>query len=144
MHHEDRAGVNALLRGIDEVSRADDLPVLTILCTNRLSAIDPAVQRRDASIQTFVRPDREQRKALLGVLLKGVKLADTELDSLAASTGKTQDRPYGFTYSDLRKRLVPDAVLAAYRSGVPLTYEILAKVLETVKPNRPFNETGEK
>lgn len=143
MHHEDRAGVNALLRGIDSL-RADDLPVLTILCTNRLSAIDPAVQRRAASVQTFVRPTREQRKALLSVLLRGIKLANSELDAIADATGETQDRPYGFTYSDLRKRLVPDAVLVAYRSGVPLSYEILAKVLATVKPTRPFNETGEK
>src|SRR5260370_19112910 len=47
MHHEDRAGVNALLRGIDGL-RTDQLPVLTILCTNRLAAIHPAVQRRAA------------------------------------------------------------------------------------------------
>jgi AAA+ superfamily predicted ATPase len=143
MHHEDRAGVNALLRGIDSL-RVDDLPVLTVLCTNRLTAIDPAVQRRAASIRTFVRPNREQRKALLAVLLQGAKLPDTQLDDLAEATGETKDRPYGFTYSDLRKRLVPDAVLVAYRTGAPLSYEILAKVLETVQPTRPFNEIGEK
>jgi AAA+ superfamily predicted ATPase len=143
MHHEDRAGVNALLRGIDSL-RADDLPVLTILCTNRLSAIDPAVQRRAASVRTFVRPNREQRKALLGVLLQGVKLADKQLNDLAEATGETQDRPYGYTYSDLRKRLVPDAVLVAYRNRAPLSYDILTKTLETIKPTRPFNEIGEK
>lgn len=143
MHHEDRAGVNALLRGIDGLS-ADDLPVLTILCTNRLSAIDPAVQRRAASVQTFVRPSQEQRKALLNVLLRGVKLTDSELDSIAKATGETPSRPYGFTYSDLRKRLVPDAVLIAYRSETPISYEILTKALEAVQPTRPFSEAGEK
>ena len=141
MHHEDRAGVNALLRGIDSL-RVDDLPVLTILCTNRLSAIDPAVQRRAASIHTFVRPDREQRKALLKVLLEGVKLAEEEIDRLADGTGESHDRPYGFTYSDLRRRLVPDAVLVAYRTGQPLSYEVLARVLEQVKPTRPFSEVA--
>ena len=38
MHHEDRAGVNALIRGIDGLRR-NGLPVLTIMCTNRLSAL---------------------------------------------------------------------------------------------------------
>jgi AAA+ superfamily predicted ATPase len=142
MHHEDRAGVNALLRGIDSL-RDDDLPVLTILCTNRLAAIDPAVQRRAASVHTFVRPEHQQRKALLEVLLKGTKITDQELDKLAETTGKTKDRPYGFTYSDLRKRLVPDAVLTAYQRGVPFDYAILTKALEHVKPTRPFNENQE-
>lgn len=41
MHHEDRAGVNALIRGIDAIQR-DRLPVLVIMCTNREGALDPA------------------------------------------------------------------------------------------------------
>ena len=45
MHHEDRAGVNALIRGIDTVA-AQHRPVLVLMCTNRLSALDPAVRRR--------------------------------------------------------------------------------------------------
>ena len=45
MHHEDRAGVNALIRGIDAVA-AERRPVLVLMCTNRLSALDPAVRRR--------------------------------------------------------------------------------------------------
>lgn len=139
MHHEDRAGVNALLRGIDSL-RADDLPVLIILCTNRVSAIDPAVQRRAANIYSFTRPDLDQRKALLKVLLEGVKLNDDELGKLAEATGEQANRKYGFTYSDLRKRLVPDAVLVAYRTGKPLDYEILAETLKQVEPTRPFSE----
>jgi hypothetical protein len=40
MHHEDRAGVNALIRGIDQL-RSDRLPVLTVLCTNRPMHLTP-------------------------------------------------------------------------------------------------------
>ena len=43
MHHEDRAGVNALIRGIDTVA-TERRPVLVLLCTNRLSALDPAIR----------------------------------------------------------------------------------------------------
>jgi AAA+ superfamily predicted ATPase len=76
MHHEDRAGVNALLRGIDGI-RSDRLPVLTILCTNRLDAIDPAVQRRAAAVEMFGRPGQAQRAALLTHLLAGTLVAPT-------------------------------------------------------------------
>jgi AAA+ superfamily predicted ATPase len=52
MHHEDRAGVNALIRGIDQLLRKR-LPVLVVLCTNRDEAIDPAVLRRAAAHHHF-------------------------------------------------------------------------------------------
>ena len=39
MHHEDRAGVNAFIRGVDRLAEKR-LPAAVILCTNRLSAID--------------------------------------------------------------------------------------------------------
>lgn len=61
MHHEDRAGVNALIRGIDGL-RDDRLPVLTILCTNRPEALDPAIIRRAAALLPFARPNDDQRR----------------------------------------------------------------------------------
>src|SRR6185437_12198531 len=53
MHHEDRAGVNAFIRGIDRLSN-QGLPVAVIMATNRLAAIDPAVRRRAAEIFELV------------------------------------------------------------------------------------------
>ena len=55
MHHEDRAGVNAFIRGVDRLSNGQ-LPAAVIMCTNRLGALDPAVKRRAADILTFARP----------------------------------------------------------------------------------------
>ena len=55
MHHEDRAGVNAFIRGIDRIANAR-LPAAVLMCTNRLSALDPAVRRRAADVLSFVRP----------------------------------------------------------------------------------------
>ena len=40
MHHEDRAGVNAFIRGIDRIANAR-VPAAVIMCTNRLDALDP-------------------------------------------------------------------------------------------------------
>jgi AAA+ superfamily predicted ATPase len=64
MHHEDRAGVNAFIRGIDRIANAM-LPAAVIMCTNRLGALDPAVKRRAADILSFGRPDEAQRRVLL-------------------------------------------------------------------------------
>jgi AAA+ superfamily predicted ATPase len=136
MHHEDRAGVNALLRGIDGM-RASRLPVLTILCTNRLDAIDPAVQRRAAVIQVFERPAVEQRAALLARLLAGTKLQHDDIDDLARATGEA-GHGYGYTYSDLRQRLVPEITLTAYRRGSAIDMTIALEVIARTSPTRPF------
>jgi AAA+ superfamily predicted ATPase len=137
MHHEDRAGVNALLRGIDGM-RTDGLPVLTILCTNRLEALDPAVQRRAAAIEIFDRPTHAQRAALLTRLLGGTKLSPGDIDALASATGRAADKPFGYTYSDLRQRLVPEIILAAYRQGIAVDSVIAHEVLAQTPPTRPF------
>lgn len=137
MHHEDRAGVNALLRGIDGM-RTDRLPVLTILCTNRLDALDPAVRRRAAAVEVFERPTHVQRVALLTRLLVGTKLCPADIEDLATATGQATSRPYGFTYSDLRQRLVPEIVLAAYRQDVAIDSVIVWEVLARTMPTRPF------
>ena len=137
MHHEDRAGVNALLRGIDGM-RANQLPVLTILCTNRLEAIDPAVQRRAAAIQVFERPTLEQRAALLARLLAGTKLQPGDIEDLARATGDAPRRSYGYTYSDLRQRLVPEITLTAYRRGIAIDMTVALEVVARTSPTRPF------
>jgi AAA+ superfamily predicted ATPase len=141
MHHEDRAGVNALLRGIDGM-RTDRLPVLTILCTNRLDAIDPAVRRRAAAIEMFERPAHAQRAALLTRLLAGTKLQPSDIDELAEATGGTDNRNYGYTYSDLRQRLVPEIALTAYRRGAAVDMVIAREVTARTPPTRPFELMG--
>ena len=69
MHHEDRAGVNAFIWGVDRLA-SSRLPAAIIMCTNRLSALDPAVRRRAADILPFARPDENQRRAVLSPPLK--------------------------------------------------------------------------
>jgi AAA+ superfamily predicted ATPase len=66
MHHEDRAGVNAFIRGIDQLAAAE-VPAAVLMCTNRLKALDPAIQRRAAEVLVFSRPDENRRAMLLQV-----------------------------------------------------------------------------
>ena len=137
MHHEDRAGVNALIRGIDGLRR-DRLPVLTVMCTNRLESLDPAVTRRAAAIFTFERPNDEQRRELLDRLLDGFSIASKDVGKLVELTGPRAGRDYGATYSDIRQRLVPSAVLHAFAAGSAMTGASLVATAEAFEPTRPF------
>lgn len=112
MHHEDRAGVNAFIRGIDRLANLR-LPAAVIMCTNRLNALDPAVRRRAADIMAFTRPNDEQRHHILSLRLKPLGLTPNQVQALVEATGPTQDAP-GFTFSDLTQRLLPAIALDAY------------------------------
>jgi SpoVK/Ycf46/Vps4 family AAA+-type ATPase len=138
MHHEDRAGVNALIRGINSLSE-NNLPVLVVLATNRLNAIDPAVRRRAAATFSFNRPSDDQRRVSISNLLGGVRASDTQILEIVEATGPTHGRSYGYTYSDLYQRLVPAGVLAAFPDQA-LTPELLLEVASTIEPTPPFSE----
>lgn len=138
MHHEDRAGVNALIRGIDELA-SSKLPVLTVMCTNRLSALDPAVRRRAAAVFEFTRPGLELRVKLLEQSFAGTSMSSKEIAKLADELGPTKPRDYGFTFSDITQRFVPSVVLAAY-PNTPITFDIAAAVLKKTLPTPPFLE----
>lgn len=140
MHHEDRAGVNALIRGVDDIA-SERLPIAIIMCTNRLNAIDPAVRRRAAAIFEFRRPNCAQRLHVLRDALYGSGIAEHELQNLADATGKMLERQYGFTYSDLTQRLVPAIVLDAFPER-PINADRAIEIARSIKPTPPFSENG--
>lgn len=139
MHHEDRAGVNALIRGIDDLTNERKLGVIVVLCTNRPGAIDPAVRRRAAASFTFGRPDDRQRQAMLTELFSDAGFTSSDITKLVDATGPTADRPYGYAYSDIINRLVPAAILAAYPDR-RLTAAVLLDQIPLHPPTMPFGE----
>lgn len=136
MHHEDRAGVNALIRGLDDFATGN-LPVIVVMCTNRLDAIDPAVRRRAAETFEFSRPSEDQRAEVLRMSLQDTTLTDEEIRSLAAATGSAESRPFGFTYSDLTQRLLPALLLDAFPNS-PIDYERALSIAKRMEPTPPF------
>lgn len=138
MHHEDRAGVNALIQGIDRI-RMNTKTVLIIFCTNRLSAIDPAVRRRAADIFEFKRPTEEQRKDLFKQYLPELDLKAEEIEKLVSLTGESNNRKYAFSYSDIVNKLIPNAVFSSYPNEA-LTFDALKKAAQGTIPTAPFME----
>ena len=137
MHHEDRAGVNAFIRGVDQLA-AKRVPAAVILCTNRLSAIDPAVQRRAAEIFSFTRPNAEQRRAVLQGPLNEAGLNAGDVERIVAATGEDRSNP-GFTYSDLTQRLIPTLVLDAYPDRA-ITSSRALELARQIRPTPPFRD----
>ena len=138
MHHEDKAGVNAFIRGIDRLANGS-LPAAVIMCTNRLSALDPAVKRRAAEILVFGRPELEQRNLVLTSALTPFGLTAVEIEALVDATGETNERNHGFAFSDLTQRLIPSIILDAYPSS-KVTASRALKIARQTIPTPPFQD----
>jgi len=137
MHHEDRAGVNAFIRGIDRLGNGK-LPAAVILCTNRVNSLDPAVKRRSADILSFGRPNETQREAVLKGPLKELGLSRVAIEKIVKATGPKDSIKYGFTYSDLTQRVLPAIILDAYPDQ-KVTAERAFNIVNQMGATPPFN-----
>ena len=140
MHHEDRAGVNALIRGIDTIS-TEHLPILVVMCTNRLASIDPAVKRRAAMIFDFIRPNEIQRQHIIEQSFGDSNITKEEILALTKATGPLEGRDYGYTYSDLMQRLLPN-VLIEFFPDRPISFQKVAEMAKENAPTPPFKENN--
>lgn len=131
-HHEDKVAVNTLIQGVDDLRRFDGR-IVVFLCTNRLSVLDPALQRRAAIVEEFTRPDDSERQALLTMDLEGVGLTEREIKELVAATGARNKQP-GWTFSDIRTRLYPAALAQAFPDRA-LTHKDLIDVANALRPS---------
>jgi SpoVK/Ycf46/Vps4 family AAA+-type ATPase len=138
MHHEDKAGVNAFIRGINRLAN-EGLPAAVIMCTNRLGALDPAVRRRAADIVPFSRPNDLQRRYVLQTLLGDLGWSEPQIAALVATTGPRSGRPDGFTFSDIAQRLVPAIILDAYPNQA-ISPNRAVELAQAMAPTPPFRE----
>jgi SpoVK/Ycf46/Vps4 family AAA+-type ATPase len=129
-HHEDKVAVNTLIQGIDDLRRFEGR-IVVILCTNRVSMLDPALRRRAAILEEFKRPTPEERRALFEMDLGGLSLSALQIDSLVAATGCHDGQPE-WTYSDIRTRLYPAALAVAFPKG-PLQFDHLRSAAASLK-----------
>lgn len=131
-HHEDKVAVNTLIQGIDDLRRFGGRVVI-ILCTNRMTMLDPALQRRAAIIEEFKRPTPEERHQLFAMDLGALSLSEPQIAHLVAVTGDHDGQPE-WTYSDIRTRLYPAALALAFPDG-PLKFDHLRTVAAALKPS---------
>lgn len=133
-HHEDKVAVNTVIQKIDDLRRLRGR-VLVILCTNRGHSLDPAIVRRASRIERFDRPNADEREQLIRMDYEGLELSNDAVSELVAITG-SQDQPsrIGFTFSDLRARLLPEALGLAFPDK-KLTAVELMTAAHSLKPS---------
>jgi len=146
IHHEDKVAVNTLIQKLDAFRHLGGR-ALVFLCTNRYEVLDPAILRRSLADERFDRPNAAERRALLEMDLEGLDIGDEVIDRLVAMTGGSdgpdafrpglgRGRP-GFTFSDLRTRLLPAAVAAAFPDRA-LTADDLIAAAGRIVPTPSF------
>ena len=113
-HHEDKVAVNTIIQKVDDLRRHNGR-ILVFLCTNRAGALDPAIVRRAARTEKFERPNEREREELFRMDLDGLNIKDHTIQELVKLTGARDGQP-GFTFSDLRAKLLPDALCRAFPS----------------------------
>lgn len=132
-HHEDRAGVNVLIKQINALA-ANTAPIALIMITNRPDVLDPAVLRRAALQLHFARPNDAARLALFQRLLKGASTSDRQFQELVRLTAKNP----GYTFSDLTDRIGRLALRRAVKDNKPLTAELILQAIADTKPTPPL------
>lgn len=132
-HHEDKVAVNTLIQKVDDVRRFNGR-VLVILCTNRYIALDPAIVRRATYIEEFRRPDDAERRELFRLDFDGLGIDESVVEELVALTGPQGPHKLGYTFSDLRTRLLPEALAQAY-PGRKIERDDLIKAIPRVTPS---------
>jgi AAA+ superfamily predicted ATPase len=131
-HHEDKVAVNTIIQKVDDLRRHNGR-ILVFLCTNRAMALDPAIVRRAARSEEFNRPTDHEREELFRMDLAGLNIKDQTMRELVRLTGPREGRP-GLTFSDLRAKLLPDALCRAFPSRA-LTEDDLIAAAKEVRPS---------
>ena len=91
MHHEDKAGVNAFIRGIDSLGNGK-LPAAVLMCTNRPNSLVPAIRRRASEIIYFQRPSEEARLMVLNAPLAELGFKKAEIQKIVELTGPKHEQ----------------------------------------------------
>ncbi|UQA57426.1 AAA family ATPase [Polyangium aurulentum] len=131
-HHEDRAGVNVLVKQIDRIAR-EKVPLAVLMITNRASALDPAVIRRASLHLRFDRPNATQRRAVMERLLDGTEYTDEDVGGLVRATRARNGVP--FSFSDLNVRLARRALRRAWHDNHAFGPKVLRESLAEIDPS---------
>jgi SpoVK/Ycf46/Vps4 family AAA+-type ATPase len=133
-HHEDRAGVNVLIKQINQLA-ASTTPIALIMITNRAEVLDPAVVRRTALRLTFERPNEKARFAVFQRILQGTSATDDDIRELV----KLSAHNIPYTYSDLTDRIARLALRRAWKSNQPFGVAALKAAIAEIEPSPPMD-----
>ena len=130
-HHEDRAGLNVLIKQIDLLKK-EKSNMAVIMITNRIGALDPAVRRRTSLHLEFERPAGEKLELVLGLIFENTNYSSKELKTVVDYIDQ-KIIPYSF--SDLIQRIGKQAMLIAIEKDIPFTISLYQEILQKTEPS---------
>ncbi len=135
-HHEDRAGLNVLIKQIDAISR-DKTNLAVIMITNRMLVLDPAIKRRAVLQLMFERPDAHAQVQVFKLLMKDVAYTERDLQQFM-QVASLAAVPY--SYSDYIQRAGKQALFKAIDLGIPFSPSLYVEVLSELIPTPLLQE----
>lgn len=138
-HHEDRSGVNVVIKEIDKIRR-EKINLAVLMITNRPNTLDPAVIRRASLHLKFERPNRETLKPLLERVFTGIKMENGTLDSLVKACLLNKIL---FSYSDITRRIAKQSMILAWQRDAALNKEIVLEIIARTEPSPIISEENE-
>jgi len=135
-HHEDRAGLNVLIKQIDSIQKSNK-KLVVIMITNRMTVLDPAVRRRTSLHLVFERPNTETLSEVLKYIFTGIEYKSADLEPIIAYCLK-QTTPYSF--SDLIQRVAKQALYESVERMQPFSIALYTEILEKNEPTPLLGE----
>lgn len=135
-HHEDRAGLNVLIKQIDSIKKSNKR-LAVIIITNRVVVLDPAIRRRTSLHLTFERPLGKKLEEVLMWLMNGTEWKKPDMDKLIKACS-CHSIPYSF--SDLIQRVAKQTLYEAVDHGVPYSIGLFQEVLDKTEPTPLLGE----
>lgn len=130
-HHEDRSGVNVLIKELDKIRR-ENVPLAVIIITNRPKSIDPAVARRATLQISFTRPDEDSLRTLLERVFEGLNFNTGDFDKLVTAC---TEKSIPYSYSDITKRIARQSTIKAWTENLPLSLDVILGVIHKTEPS---------
>ncbi len=135
-HHEDRAGLNVLIKQLDAISKSNKR-LAVIMITNRFVVLDPAIQRRASLQLVFERPTDQRLEEVLIWLMKGTEWKKPDMDKLVKACS-SHAIPY--SYSDLIQRIAKQALYEAIEQKVAFSIDLFMEIQKKMEPTPLLGE----
>lgn len=135
-HHEDRAGLNVLIKQIDAIKKSNK-KLVVIMITNRMTVLDPAVRRRTSLHLVFDRPQGQTLTEVFNYIFEGVEINKNDIDKLVKyCTGL--EIPYSF--SDLIQRVAKQTLYRSVELKQPFNIALYTEILKSTEPTPLLGE----
>ncbi len=135
-HKEDKAGVNALIKEIDQLEKTNQ-KLAVIFITNRSSAMDPAILRRAAIEIYFERPTKDVISEIVDCISVDLSFDNKSKSELVKALCR-EDTP--FTYSDIFRRILPQGLSLAWQNNQSLDKKLLLEVINQTTASPKFRQ----